>query len=355
MALTGGVIVTALLAWLIADRLMGLEVGISSGLASLVSIDGPREANTPGSVRTGLLTIFSICAVAAGYKLSGIARILGWLQLLALSLVLALTTMAAGIVLNSTTGLILAASIGVLTGGVVANFKEYEKEALARNREVESLSRELGASEIQIIKDDEIERRVLAGDLHDQVLNDLKFLRQKLDEAGENLDAQKKQELDELLSTSMQNIRDVMDSLSPAILEHVGFGDACEDLIRKGAKRSSYKVRFKNTLDESAFNAFNTVELTLLYRLVQEAVTNICKHAEAKTVRGSIVEDNGDILISITDDGRGIPNNRDDDSRGLRYMRQRASIIGANVRWNNGKNDVGTEVLIRVPQKKVES
>lgn len=92
------------------------------------------------------------------------------------------------------------------------------------------------------------------------------------------------------------------------------------------------------------------IEQSLLYRLVQESITNICKHAEAKTVRATLEkEEETTLVVRITDDGKGIdPTKMRADSRGLRYMRLRAELIGATISWMAGENAKGTTVEIRV-------
>jgi len=83
--------------------------------------------------------------------------------------------------------------------------------------------------------------------------------------------------------------------------------------------------------------------------LVQETVTNICKHAQADTVRGSIEQSDGRLKVVIADDGKGfdfvILNS---DSRGLRFMRQRADLIGAAISWQHGDDGKGTIVEIEI-------
>ncbi len=75
------------------------------------------------------------------------------------------------------------------------------------------------------------------------------------------------------------------------------------------------------------------------------------KHAEAKTVRLNAEKDGESILVTVSDDGKGIPVGKmNEDSRGLRYMRQRADLIGATIsfRAGEGVGSPGTVVEIRV-------
>jgi signal transduction histidine kinase len=124
---------------------------------------------------------------------------------------------------------------------------------------------------------------------------------------------------------------------------------AVEDCIRRGAQRAGYKVRFKRDAQHEKTEKLSTVEQALLYRLAQETVTNICKHAQAETVTGSVEILDDKLKLTIADDGKGLdPALINDDMRGLRFMRQRADLIGATITWQRGLDDKGTVVVIEI-------
>ncbi len=317
---------------------------------------------------------FAACGTIAAYQLSRPLRIVLFIQLLALNLVLHGILSISGERLAMPLSLLIASSVGMAFGYLIKETKETRQQLIAKDTVIEKLDNELVASSVQLIKDDETERRILAGDLHDQVLNDLKLLRERLkrlvkpqsqvgfDSSGEteasaNFDDQtfqnEIQTIDALIVRSMQQIREVMDSLSPAVLQHLGFVDAIEDCIRNGAERADYKVRFRCSIEHSEFDVFKPIELTLLYRLVQESVTNICKHAEASVVKCTITADGDSVTIIIADNGKGMSQiNTSTQSRGLQYMRQRASIISATVNWLPAEDNKGTAVNITIRKPK---
>jgi signal transduction histidine kinase len=108
-------------------------------------------------------------------------------------------------------------------------------------------------------------------------------------------------------------------------------------------------VRFKSSADEKLIDQLGMVEKSLLYRLVQESLTNICKHAQAKVVRANVTSEDGFLEIKVADDGKGIDSDKlQADSRGLRYMRQRADLIGATIAWQQGDDGKGTVVTVRL-------
>jgi signal transduction histidine kinase len=147
----------------------------------------------------------------------------------------------------------------------------------------------------------------------------------------------------------MGEIREVMDSLCPSALEHLGLAAAIEDCCRSAGERGKFKVRFKNSADEALIDRLDMVEKSLLFRLVQESLTNICKHADAKVVRANLTSEEVTLEIKIADDGKGIERDKlQAPSRGLRYMRQRADLIGATIAWQAGDDGKGTAVTIRL-------
>lgn len=389
LVLSFGIFVIAVLAWLYNAQFSGIEQVVShavfDGLAnSHNKLAAPPVPNSVPDVslgtqlmRFGITAAFATCGTIAAYRLPRSLRLILFGQLLALNLVLHCILSMSGETLAMPLSLLIASTTGLVFGSLIKRMKEARHQLIAKDTAIENLGSDLSESTLQLIKDDETERRVLAGDLHDQVLNDLKLLRERLNKISKNqtskslpdgeeddqskIDVKAKadleselQAIDLLIVKSMQEIREVMDSLSPAVLQHLGFVDALEDCVRNGAERGNYKVRFRCNVDHDQFNVFNQTELTLLYRLVQESITNICKHAQAKVVKCIITADGANVNISITDDGKGMDHsNPSGQSRGLRYMHQRARIIGATVNWLPGEDNKGTTVSITIRKPEV--
>jgi signal transduction histidine kinase len=247
--------------------------------------------------------------------------------------------------------------VGFLTSIVLGSaWGLYLRAKQSRAREIEThyyelklRNQELMDTRLTLLKQDEMERRILAGDLHDQVLNDLKQAVSRFDAYIKTPDAETEARIRTLLNQVMVEIREVMESLSPSVLDHLGLGAAIEDCLRRGADRSGFKVRFRNKVDNEELACLSIVEQGLLYRLVQESITNICKHAGASTVRAVLEQEEGVLVIRVADDGKGIdPAKVRGDSRGLRYMRYRADLIGATIGWRAGDDGKGTTVEIRI-------
>lgn len=352
LALCSLSLVTAL-AWLTGESLAVFDERLTSILSSTSGYMPPETGTASGNgwIRLLLDIVFAAGAIFVGLKLEGKARWIAGVQIMVISIFLQFLCLHFLALAASPASLCLAVASGVAAGAALRWYRDALVRMESQSQEIAIRNEELIRSQLQLIREDEIERRVLAGDLHDQVLNDLKAVRQKLQSLRDAADTAGKDrlaaELDELLSASMTGIRDVMDNLSPAVLEHLGFIEAVEDILRKGAERSGYKVRFKSDLGPEDFNHLSATELTLIYRIVQESVNNIRKHARAAKVRCLIGRRDGHIHITIADDGVGIGGDAvGTGSRGLEYMQQRASILGARVSLRPPEKGTGTVVDI---------
>jgi signal transduction histidine kinase len=245
--------------------------------------------------------------------------------------------------------LLFSIASGFLCGVYEQNLDNLEESQSAREIERRLRSRELQEAKLQLIKQDETERRLLAADLHDQVLNDLKTASHLLDGALREQTSVDTEKAKVVLNQAMNGIREIMDALCPSILMHLSFDAALEDCLRAGSERGGFKPSFRCTVPAENLDKLDNIQRTLLYRLVQESITNICKHAQASIARVHIFEEDGSLVLEISDDGKGI--NRTalrSDSRGLTYMQQRADLIGASIDWRPGLNNRGTTVRIEL-------
>ncbi len=244
----------------------------------------------------------------------------------------------------------IAAIIGGATAGIILRLREdRRREVESHYYELKLKNKELMETRLDLLKQDEMERRILAADLHDQVLNDLKQVAHRFEKYSTEPDPENAEQIRSLTNQVMNEIREVMDSLSPSVLEHLGLGAAIDDCLRRGSERAGFRVRFKSKIDNSDLDCLSMVEKGLLYRLCQETITNTCKHAGASTVKATLEREEDNLLIKIIDDGKGIdPAKIRGDSRGLKYMRYRADLIGATIGWKPGESNKGTTVEIRI-------
>ena len=309
-----------------------------------------------------------LCSIAVSVLLSYVATMAGWklkvaqnqrdfaflavfIQMLGVSLLIDWAAWKALHISLAPVTFVVSILLGFAGGLAIRRWDDEDIRMQSQFYQLKVRNNELRDVRLQMVRQDEVERRMLAADLHDQVLNDMKRLRKKFESYAKERTDEQKAEIDEILAATMVEIREVMDSLCPSALEHLGLTAALEDCARKAGEKGGFKARCKSKADDCDVERLSLVEQSLLYRLVQEALTNVVKHAEAKTVRVTTDKDADCLVVTIADDGKGIPEGKlNEESRGLRYMRQRADLIGASVsfRKGDGVGNPGTVVEIRV-------
>ncbi|PYQ79276.1 MAG: PAS sensor protein, partial [Acidobacteria bacterium] len=200
----------------------------------------------------------------------------------------------------------------------------------------------------------EEERRRIARDLHDQLGQQLTALRLTLEmlnaQSADQTDVRVQIEtLQELARQLDQDVAFRVGELRPVDFEERGLRAVLTDYVRKWSKHSGIPVRLHAT--PSTGERFTSEVETMLYRLAQEALNNIVKHARAECADvvlersaeylSLIVEDNGVgfDLSSVGSIGGGV---------GLLGMRERAALVGADLQIESTPGR-GTTVIVRVP------
>lgn len=293
--------------------------------------------------------LFSAAAVFAGYRISGAGQVAFVVQILVISLIYQSFCWQLFSVAGHPVSIATAILCGAVAGRILKLRDEERRQLESKQMELKLRNEELQESRLALVKQDESERRLLAADLHDQVLNDLRTIQKRFEQYAQDPEDEVKLQINNLLKQSMSQIREIMDELCPVLLEEFGLAAAIEDRLDKASTLAGFEVRFQQSCPNSFIDEVSAVEKQLLYRLVQESLTNVCKHAEATLVRLSIEKDDSDLLIRITDNGKGIDmQSLSKSSRGTVYMRLRAALIGARVSWKQGQDGKGTTVEIRL-------
>lgn len=294
--------------------------------------------------------VLAIVGFLAAPKLQGLARPLCAVQIWVVALLLSYLGRDLLQIAPLPISYIAAVSIGMFAVIAMQEFQQGNNEEQITSTFVNQLqNKELLEARLELIKQDEIDRRMLAADLHDQVLNDLKTLRQDITNM-KDLQAEDLKHLDDLVNRSMSGVREVMDNLSPVDIEHIGLTESLRACLEKAGERGGVDVSFESSAADELDKRLSKIEATLLYRLVQESANNVLKHAGAGKIMGQVKVENGNLVVRIVDDGRGIePIKFASESRGMRYMRLRADLIGANIAWKSRKSGSGTIVEIQFP------
>lgn len=218
--------------------------------------------------------------------------------------------------------------------------------------------RELIEGLLEFVTLAESERKLLAADLHDQTLSDLRELvrlARRLFEKPEGAMTQEvRNGLAKLiygLESAMDEVRRAMENLSPSALETLGFVPALESCLARASQSSErpFLTRFA-CLARGEDLDFSETEQLLLYRIVQEALNNISKHSGARFVELVILREGRSLLIRVSDDGRGMTASGNlSRARGIDNMRYRARLIGAELTWLQATGRRGTVVEVRMP------
>lgn len=202
----------------------------------------------------------------------------------------------------------------------------------------------------RVVAGQEVERRRLARELHDetgQALTSILLALRAVEEAGSGDGLQKSvSDVRELVVATLQDVRKLAVQLRPAALDDFGLVPALERLVQTYSETTGIAVELEAGLGEHRLPA----ELeTTLYRIVQEALTNIVKHADATKVSVLLVRREGSVTAVIEDDGRGFdPRNTREDRLGLLGMRERAELHDGRLKIEAAEGS-GTTLVVEVP------
>ena len=215
---------------------------------------------------------------------------------------------------------------------------------------VADLARELEATAISLVEAREQERRSLAIALHDTTLQGLIVAMWQVDalvERGGSTPALERLRRD--LESLVDQTRAVTTGLRPPALEESGLGAAVDELVHRTANESGLTVNVDDRLLGARF--VSAVEM-LMYRMVQETLHNVRKHARASTVRIVLERDDGLLRATVTDDGIGIDDavmkERAHDGH-LGVVSMRDTVRLAKGRFSITPGHPGTVVSVEIP------
>ncbi len=199
----------------------------------------------------------------------------------------------------------------------------------------------------------EAERKRWARELHDetlQALGSMKVLASAANRAGDQ--EQMRTALEQLadgLEEQIESVHTVISELRPAALDDLGLRPAIEALAERHAALHGAEVVCELELPdpvERAPRLAPEVETTV-YRLVQEALNNVAKHAKASSVRVGVSASNGSVTVEVVDDGTGFDVSDPSTGFGLAGMRERMMLAGGSLTVESGSS--GTAVRATLP------
>jgi signal transduction histidine kinase len=202
----------------------------------------------------------------------------------------------------------------------------------------------------RVVETQELERRRLARELHDEtgqalasILLGLKALEERTDDASARAAIE---ELRELVVSTLQDVRRLAVELRPSVLDDFGLVAALERLAQSFSEQSGIAVDFQAAL---ADERLPEEAETALYRIVQESLTNVVKHARARRVSILVTRKDGAVKAVVEDDGQGFdPDAAGDDGFGLVGMRERLALLGGRLEIE-ASAEAGTTIAAEVP------
>lgn len=203
------------------------------------------------------------------------------------------------------------------------------------------------------------ERRHWARELHDETLQSLGGLRVLLSSALRSEEPERREgamrQAVEQIEHEIANLRAIITELRPAALDELGLGTAIEALLDRHREQSGFALEVELVLPDPAIGEerLDPDLETAVYRMVQEALTNVAKHARAEHVRVAVGAGDGELRIEVHDDGIGFDPSLVDAGFGLAGMQERVALAGGTLSLDSGA--AGTVMTACLPLRHVSS
>lgn len=215
------------------------------------------------------------------------------------------------------------------------------------NEMLDRLEHERGESSARALAAQEGERQRIARELHDEIGQSLTAVLLGLKRTIDRAPAELRDELhavQEMIRSSLDEVRMVARRLRPGVLEDLGLLSALNSLASDFGLASGTPITPRLDPRLPGLNA--DAEL-VLYRIAQEGLTNIARHAQATVVDLELTCERGRVVLIITDDGRGLAGAPE--GAGIRGMRERAILVGADLTLDPAPTKSGTVLRLSVP------
>ena len=233
----------------------------------------------------------------------------------------------------------------------VAVFAELHRKA----RQMESLNAELRRLSSMLISTQDEERRRIARDLHDGLGQDLTAVKLMVESIIASSQASDKMyqaaiDLRTLAERMIQDIRNMSYLLHPPMLDEIGLNFALSWYLDGFSKRSGINTTLEITPRE--FPRLSSDMETAIFRVVQEALTNVLRHAKAQSARVQLSRSNSEVCLIVKDDGKGVSEDILECKPGslgvgIAGMKQRVKEFGGDLQLHHA--DPGTVIEVTIP------
>lgn len=226
-----------------------------------------------------------------------------------------------------------------------------------KSQQLEVLNCELRDLSNRLIAAQDEERRRIARELHDGLGQDLAAIKMNVDgmfrdgQAADSKDHAAASDVSLLINRAIQQVRSISHLLHPPLLDEVGLQAAIrwysEGLTKRSGIETTVDVR------PSDFPRLASSLETAIFRIVQEALTNVFRHSEARKAEITLLKDGGQIIVSVRDDGKGISDRIaafrfEHIGIGIGGMRQRIKEFGGELSLRNANPGTLVEVIVPI-------
>ena len=231
--------------------------------------------------------------------------------------------------------------------GIAFKYKEIYEDRAEKNKELATLEYNQQINILRgLMEGEQRERKRVSSELHDNLGNLIATALLQFDTVArtnkevENHDNYKKGM--NLLDSAADEVRSIAHNMMPTTIYEHGLAHAIEEIAKN---ITTIDVQFTSEKKEYTISEKQTV---FVYRIVQEAFNNIIKHAKASTVMVQLLEKDNHLKLTIKDNGIGFQETEIEPGLGLKSLRSRADLIGAQLAFNStiGK---GTELVLLIP------
>ncbi|MET0392234.1 MAG: ATP-binding protein [Chitinophagaceae bacterium] len=184
----------------------------------------------------------------------------------------------------------------------------------------------------------------VSGEIHDNIGQVLSLVRLNLNTIETATEEEKIDRMDQLMEKAINDLRNLSHSLDTDIISKSGWIKATERLFNDLAKTGTFRVAFTA---EEILPLLSTEKSIILFRMIQEITNNIIKHAKAREIKFQAVGNEMQIVLSISDDGKGFDKATASAGAGLQNLENRAKLIGAKL-YIHTEPGSGTTIIIHV-------
>jgi len=195
-----------------------------------------------------------------------------------------------------------------------------------------------------VLRGVEKERRRIAMDMHDGVLADLTGINRQLDNNSKVRSA---------IDTIIVDLRRTIDDLHPQVLEILGLNSALKSWLERQSTSNDFP-QYHYDFDEQIEQTINLEQKINLFRIIIEAITNVLKHAHANRLEVVLRISHDTLILTVEDNGIGLPDKLDVTSHGVANMTERARLLGATANWSKSRFARGTrfELTLKLVDEK---